>query len=82
MTQESSAFQVGDRVKLVLDKELSPDNQLHGRTGEITDIEFDDLGETTGKPEDSFIYTVELDSGRIPDIHFRRHDLSKLSSED
>jgi ribosomal protein L21E len=81
MTQETSAFQVGDRVKLVLDKERSPDNQFHGRTGEITDIEFDDLGETTGRPEDSFIYTVELDGGRIPDIHFRRHDLVLVGSE-
>ena len=75
MTQESSAFQVGDRVKLVLDKERSPDNQLHGRTGEITDIEFDDLGETTGNSQDNFIYTVKLDSGKTPDIHFRRYDL-------
>jgi len=68
-------------VKLVLDKERSPDNQFHGRTGEITDIEFDDLGETTGKPEDSFIYTVELDGGRTPDIHFRRHGVFDSHSQ-
>ncbi len=78
MTQKNSAFQIGDRVKLILDKERSPDNQLHGKTGEITDIEFDDLGETTGKPQDSFIYTVKLDNGEVPDIHFRRHDIEQL----
>jgi hypothetical protein len=59
----------------VLDKERSPDNTLHAKTGEITDIQFDDLGQTTGNPQDNFIYTVKLDSGRTPDIHFRRHDL-------
>jgi hypothetical protein len=81
VTQKNSAFQIGDRVKLILDKERSPDNQLHGKTGEITDIEFDDLGETTGKSQDSFAYTVKLDNGEVPDIHFRRHDIELVDSE-
>jgi hypothetical protein len=78
VTQKISAFQIGDWVKLILDKERSPDNQLHGKPGEITDTEFDYLGETTGKPQDSFIYTVKLDNGEVPDIHFRRHDMELL----
>jgi ribosomal protein L21E len=78
VNQQHTAFQIGDRVKLVLDKEGSPDNQLHGKKGEITDIQFDNLGETTGQPKDSFLYKVQLDSGHTPNIHFRRHDLRKL----
>lgn len=78
MEKDDAALQVGDRVKLVLDKERSSDNTFHGKTGEITDIRFDDLGQTTGNPQDNFMYTVKLDNGEIPDIHFRRHDLSKL----
>ena len=39
------------------------------------DIEFDDAGTVTGNPKDSFMYTVELENGETPDIHFRRDDL-------
>lgn len=39
------------------------------------DIEFDDAGTVTGDPKDSFMYTVELENGETPDIHFRRDDL-------
>lgn len=73
-----AAFQKGDRVKLVLDKERGPDTHLHGKTGEIIDIEFDDASTITGDSEDNFIYTVELDTGEVPGIHFRRNDLKKL----
>jgi len=72
------AYQKGDRVKLILDKERGPDNHLHGKTGEIIDVEFDDAGSVTGDSEDNFIYTVKLDNGNIPEIHFRRHDLKKI----
>jgi ribosomal protein L21E len=71
-------MQVGDRVKLILDKEVSPDNKWHGKTGEIIDIEFDDAGSVTGDSEDNFMYKVELDNGEVPDIHFRRHDLKRV----
>jgi ribosomal protein L21E len=74
---EDAAFQIGDQVKLVLDKERSPDNHLHGQTGEITDIQFDQLEDVTGNPQDNFLYTVKLNSGKELDIHFRRHDLKK-----
>jgi len=73
----SNSFQVGDDVKLILDKENGPDNHLHGKTGEIINIEFDDAGTVTGNSEDNFIYTIQLKNGDIPDINFRRHDLKK-----
>jgi ribosomal protein L21E len=74
----SNSFQVGDDVKLILDKENGPDNHLHGKTGEIINIEFDDAQSVTGDSEDNFIYTIQLENGDIPDIHFRRHDLKKI----
>ena len=72
------AYTKGDRVKLILDKETGPDNHLHGKTGEIIDIDFDDAASVTGDSEDNFIYTVKLDNGEVPDLHFRRHDLQKV----
>ena len=79
MTEEKSAFQVGDKVKLILDKEVGPDTHLHGKEGEIIDISFDDAGSLTGDSEDNFQYKVKLGSGKIPDLHFRRKDLKKLN---
>jgi ribosomal protein L21E len=79
MTQ---AYQKGDHIKLILDKERGPDSHLHGKTGHIIDIEFDDAASVTGDSEDNFIYTVKLDNGKIPDIHFRRHDLKKVNEND
>jgi hypothetical protein len=73
-----SAFQIGDRVQLVLDKEISPDNQLHGKKGNIIDIDFDDASSITGNHDDNFQYSVELDSGEELNMHFRRHDLKKV----
>lgn len=49
--------------------------QYHGKKGRITTIEFDDAGSVTGNSEDTFMYTVELAEGEVPDIHFRRRDL-------
>jgi hypothetical protein len=76
--EEKSAFQVGDKVQLILDKELGPDTHLHGKEGEIIDISFDDAGSVTGDPEDNFQYKVRLENGKIPDLHFRRKDFRKL----
>jgi len=78
MTCMSNSFQVSDNVKLILDKENSPDNHLHGKTGEIINIEFDDAQSVTGDSKDNYIYTVKLENGKTPDIHFRRHDLKKI----
>jgi ribosomal protein L21E len=76
----AQAYQKGDRVKLILDKENGPDNHLHSKTGEIIDVQFDDAGSITGDSEDNFMYKVKLDNGGIPDLHFRRHDLKKIPS--
>ena len=78
MTEENSAFQVGDEVKLILDKEKGPDTHLHGKEGKIIDISFDDAGTVTGDSEDNFQYKIKLGSGKIPDLHFRRKDIEKI----
>ena len=82
MTGTREAYQVGDRVKLILDKERGPDTHLHGETGEIIDVEFDDTGTVTGNSEDNFMYSVRLDNGDVPDLHFRRHDLKKIEEQE
>lgn len=78
MDEENSAFQVGDEVKLILDKEVGPDTHLHGKEGEIIDISFDDAGSVTGDSEDNFQYKVELENGEVPNLHFRRKDLRRI----
>jgi|GEM_PF-800231 ribosomal protein L21E len=77
-----NSFQKGDQVKLILDKQKGPDTHLHGQTGEIIDVEFDDAQSVTGNSEDNFIYTIQLKNGDIPDIHFRRHDLKPIREKD
>lgn len=69
---------MGDRIKLVLDKERSPDNKYHGQKGQIINIQFDDAASVTGESEDNFIYTVRLEDGTVPEIHFRREDIILL----
>lgn len=73
-------MKIGDHVKLILDKEISTDNQWHGSRGKIVDIEFDDAAEVTGNPEDNYMFKVQLESGKIPDVHFRHHDLKRLNT--
>jgi len=75
-------YQVGDRVKLILDKERGPDTHLHGETREIIDVVFDDTGTVTGNSEDNFMYSVRLDNGDVSDLHFRRHDLKKIEEQE
>jgi ribosomal protein L21E len=77
MESENAAFKKGDRVKIVIDK-IDPDMHYHGKEGEIVDIEFDDAGSVTGNPKDNFMFKVELENGKVPDIHFRRNDLKKI----
>ncbi len=71
-------MKVGDRVKLILDKEISPDNRWHGETGVITRITFDAAGEVTGDVMDNLLFEVEFDNGETPDLHFRYEDLVPL----
>jgi ribosomal protein L21E len=79
MSHSNAAFQVGDKVKVVID-EIDPDMHYHGKKGEIIDIQFDDAGSVTGDSKDNFMYTVELEDGEVPDIHFRRPDLKQIES--
>ena len=79
--KENSAFQVGDKIQLIIDREVSIDNQLHGKKGEIIDITFDDAGTVTGDPQDNFQYKVKLENGKEPDIHFRRKDIRLLKKD-
>lgn len=74
---EDQAFQKGDKIKIIID-EIDPDMNLHGKKGEIINIEFDDAASVTGNPKDNFMYTIELENGVVPDIHFRRRDLKKI----
>lgn len=72
-------LQVGDRVKLILDKERSVDNQWHGETGTITRITADAAGDVTGDDMDSLLFEVEVDGvAQQPDVHFRWDDIVPL----
>jgi ribosomal protein L21E len=75
---DEQAFQKGDKVRMVIDK-VDPDMHYHGKEGEIIDIGFDDAGSVTGDSKDNFQYKVKLEDGDVPDIHFRRNDLKKIS---
>lgn len=69
----------GDKVKIILDDEKTPDaEKFHGKEAEIVDIEFDDAGTVTGDSEDNFMFTLELENGEVPDIHFRRKDIMPI----
>lgn len=78
---DAAAFQVGDEVRIVIDK-IDPDMHYHGKKGEIIDIQFDDAGAVTGDSKDNSMYEIELESGEIPDIHFRRNDLTPLEQDE
>ncbi len=72
-------MQVGDRIKVILDDEITPDSKkYHGREAVITDIDFDDAGMATGNPEDNFMLQLKFENGDEPDIHFRRNDVVRL----
>jgi ribosomal protein L21E len=78
MTLEKSSFKKGDKVKIIIDK-VDLDMHYHGKKGKIIDISFDDAASVTGNSEDNFMFKVELESGKVPDIHFRRNDLKKVN---
>lgn len=65
----------GDRVRIELPDPDGPDARYNGKTGEITRVDEDDLGELTGDPRDNYHYTVELDDEELGEMMFRHHDL-------
>jgi|APHM01.1.fsa_nt_gi hypothetical protein len=74
-------MQVGDKVKVVLDDEQTPDTErFHGREAKIIDIEFDDASSVTGDGEDNFMVEIEFEDGEKPEIHFRGRDLKIMES--
>lgn len=78
-------MQVGDRVKLILDKELSPDTRWHGKTGTITAMYTDAGGDVTGDELDNLLIEVDIDGVRDeaqPDIHFRYDDVVLLEEHE
>jgi len=76
------SLRVGDRVKVVLDDERTPDTEkYHGRKAEIIDIDFDDAGQITGDSQDNFMLELKFENGERPDIHFRRDDVKPANSE-
>jgi len=71
-------MRVGDRVKLILDKEVSPDNRWHGKTGTITAMSADAAEDVTGDRMDNLLFEVDIDGlsdEEQPDLHFRYDDL-------
>ena len=75
-------MKVGDRVKMILDKERSPDNRWHGETGTVARMMIDGAGEVSGNPLDGLLIEVELDSGEVPDVHFRWDDVVLLEEHE
>jgi ribosomal protein L21E len=78
-------MKVGDRVRLILDKERSPDNQWHGKTGTITRITADAAGDVTGDELDSLLLEIAIDgvpTGEQPNIHFRYDDVELVDADD
>ena len=57
---------------------LTPNKHLHDRNSEITNIKFDHAASVTGNTEDNFKYTIKPDNGKVPNLHFQRHDLKKI----
>lgn len=76
-------MQVGDWVRLILDKEGGPDNWWLGETGTITRILNVAAGDVTGDQPDSLLCEVELDDGEEqPNVHFRYQDLVLLKEHE
>ena len=65
-------FVPGDQVRIDIPDENDPDyEEYHGERGEVVEVQQDDAGRTTGDERDSYIFSVELDSGRIVDFRWR-----------
>jgi len=78
-------MQIGDRVKLILDKERSPDNRWHGKTGTITAMYKDAAEDVTGDMIDNLLFEVDIDGvsdEEQPDLHFRYDDLVLLEEHE
>lgn len=62
----------GDRVRVDIPDKSDPDfGRYHGETGVVTTVISDNAGRETGDECDSYIYSVELDSGEEMDFRWR-----------
>lgn len=68
----SKRFAPGDRVRVDIPDECDPEHdEYHGEHGVVQKVQTDDAGETTGDERDSYLFTVELDSGTVTDFRWR-----------
>lgn len=70
-------FHKGDTVRVDIPDVDDPDFQFHRDRGEVVGVIEDTAGSTTGDKRDSYIYQVELESGKKAD--FRWRDLRPVS---
>lgn len=69
MTQR---FEVGDRVRIDIPDELDPEHDsYHGKQGNVIRVKQDDAEQITGDQRESYIYSVELESGDVVDFRWR-----------
>lgn len=73
------SYGLGDRVRIIIPDASDPDHQYHGKVGTVVEINMDCLGGLTGNPDDSYIYTIELDDEELGIMDFRYRDLELKS---
>lgn len=61
----------GDRVRIDIPDKDDPEYQHHGEHGEVVEVTQDDAGSSTGDKRDSYLYRVQLDSGKQIDFRWR-----------
>lgn len=65
-------FEIGDRVRIDIPNEEDPDHErLHYKQGTIVEIFEDDADKETGDPRDSYVFSVDIDEGKIEDLRWR-----------
>lgn len=69
-------FVEDDRVRVRIPDPTDVDHRHHGRTGTVTSVTRDDLGELLDDPRESFIVDVRFDDGGI--APFRPSDLAPI----
>lgn len=71
-TSNRDRFHVGDRVRVDISDESDPGfEEYRGEPGTVAYVLEEDDDSIAGNDEDSVLYTVELDSGGLIDLHGR-----------
>jgi len=72
---------VSDAVRVYLGPD-DPDSKYHGMDCEVTEVIIDDLDSQTGRPLDSYSYTVKsVEIGEELPIRFRHRDLVPIEHD-